>query len=301
MITIVEAQRAPAGPAAMNLLAAPLDLETAPRAVGPFAVVAHHKMAAVAAGALPVDADVRPHPHIGLTAITYVLEGAITHRDSLGNRCELVAGDLGVTVAGRGVVHSERFERLRLLGGALDLVQLLLALPDGAEDVEGSFYRVAAGAAPTTAASGAIARWLLPTPPEVPAALPRATPTLLADVTAERDVTWSIPEVPERAIYILAGEVELGGHRARAGQVAVVGRGEVAVRSLEPARFLAFGGAPVGPRYSWWNYLHSSLDRIEAAKAEWRAGQVKLPVGDTESFTPAPPDDGRPLRRLNAP
>ncbi len=300
MITIIEAQRFPAGPTATSVLAAPLDLEASPRSVGPFAVVVHYRMAASPPGALPVDADVRPHPHVGLAAISCVIEGAITHRDSLGSRCELGAGDIGVTVAGRGVVHSERFERIRLLGGALDLFQLLLALPDGAEDVEPSFVRRPSGEMPISGGAGATTRWLLPAPPELPAALPMTTPILLADVTLDRGAAWSLPDVPERAVYVWAGEVEVGGTVARAGHVAVIGPGDVEARALEPTRLLAFGGAPVGPRYSWWNYLHSSLERIEAARAEWRQGRVELPPGDTESFTPAPPDDGRPLRLLNA-
>jgi hypothetical protein len=299
VLRIIDAQRSVAGPGT-NVLAAPLDLDTAPRSVGPFAVVAHHATAAIPAGALPVDADVRPHPHIGLAAISYILEGAITHRDSLGNRCELVAGDIGVTVAGRGVVHSERLERIRLLGGAMDMFQLLLALPDGAEDVEPSFFRRASSEMPVAQGAGAATRWLLPEPPGLPTGLPAATPILLADVSLERGASSSLPYVPERALYVWAGEIEIGGQRVGAGQLAVAGAGDLAIRAIEPARLLAFGGTPVGARYSWWNYIHSSLERIEAAKAEWRAGRVELPRGDTESFTPAPADDGRPLRRLNA-
>ena len=122
---------------------------------------------------------------------------------------------------------------------------------------------------------------------------------LLADVALESNARWSPPEVPERALYVREGEVEVGASRVRAGQVAIVGPGEATVRALAAARVLAFGGTGVGARYLWWNYIHSSLERIEAAKTEWRQGRVKLPDGDTESFTPCPPDDGRPLMRLN--
>jgi redox-sensitive bicupin YhaK (pirin superfamily) len=300
MIRIVDTQRMPLGPNAMQALVAPVDLETAPTSVGPFAVVAHMRMEAIPPGALPVDADVRPHPHIGLAAISYAVEGAITHRDSLGNRSELVTGDLGVTIAGRGVVHSERFERLRVLGGAFEMFQLLLALPDGAEDGEPSFFRRASAEVPVVTGAGATTRWLLPAPPELPAGLPTTTPILLADVTLERGATWTVPHVPARAIYVWSGEIHVGASRVGAGQLALVEPGDAAAVADGPVRLLAFGGTNVGPRYSWWNYIHSSLERIEAAKAEWRQGRVKLPPGDTESFTPAPPDDGRPLRLLNA-
>ena len=108
MIPVHDAKRLPGPPGSSTVLAAPIDPGGAPRTVGPFALVVHARMPVSAPGALPVDADVRPHPHIGLTAISYLLDGAITHRDSLGNRRELRTGDLGGTVSGRGVVHSER-------------------------------------------------------------------------------------------------------------------------------------------------------------------------------------------------
>ena len=107
--------------------------------------------------------------------------------------------------------------------------------------------------------------------------------------------------MPERALYVREGEIEVRASRVRAGQVAVVGPGEASVRALASARVFAFGGSGVGARYLWWNYLHSSLERIEAAKTEWRQGRVSLPAGDTESFTQCPPDEGRPLWRLNQP
>ena len=299
MVTVVDAKRLPGPPGGVNVLAAPIDPEGAPRTVGPFAVVAHIKLPMSPPGAVPVDADVRPHPHIGLTAVSYVLDGAVTHRDSLGNRRELRAGDVGGTVSGRGVVHSERFERNRLLGGAFEMFQLLLALPDGHEEVEPSFFHRAHEELPTSSAGGTTVRWLFPTPPEAPAGVPITTPILLADVTLESNARWSLPDVAERALYVCEGEVEVDTSRVRAGQVVILEPGAASVRAIESARLLAFGGSAVGPRYLWWNYLHSSIERIEAAKAEWRQGKVKLPNGDTESFTPCPPDDGRPLVRLN--
>lgn len=299
MITVLDAKKLPGPPGSANLLPAPIGPEDAPRAVGPFAVVVHTKTAALPPGALPVDADVRPHPHIGLTAISYVVDGAITHRDSLGHRRELRAGDVGGTVSGRGVVHSERFERIRLLGGPFEMFQLLLALPDGSEDVEPSFFFRSHEESSTSDAEGRAVRWLFPSPPEAPAGMPTTTPLLLADVALDASAHWSPPEVPERALYVWGGEIELGGSVVRAGQVAILAPGPAAVRSPGSARLLAFGGTAVGARYLWWNYIHSSLERIETAKAEWRQGRVKLPDGDTESFTPCPPDDGRPLRRLN--
>lgn len=301
MITVVDAKKPPAPHGSSNALAAPLGPEGALRTVGPFAMVAHHQAPATEPGSLPVDADVRPHPHIGLTAISYILEGSITHRDSLGNRCELHAGDVGATVAGRGVVHSERLERNRLMGSALEMFQLLLALPDGYEEVEPTFFLRRQAELPLVASEGATVRWLFPTPPQAPVGMPATTPLLLADVALVRDARWAVPEVPERALYVLRGEVEVGKARVRAGQVALAEPEELFVRAVDSARLLAFGGTGIGARYMWWNYIHSSLEHIEAAKAAWRQGRVRLPNGDTESFTPCPADDGRPLLRLNRP
>lgn len=298
-ITVLDPKKMPGPLGSTNVLAAPIDFDGAARTVGPFAIVAHAVSPATAPGALRVDADVRPHPHIGLVAITYLLDGAVTHRDSLGNRCELRAGDIGVTISGRGAVHSERFERQRLLGGGLELFQLLLAMPDGAEDGEPSFFHRSAAELGTVSSGGAHVAWLFPAPPALPTGMPWTTPILLADVTLEYSARWSPPDAPARALYVREGELAIGDARVRAGQVALVEPGDVSIRALANARVLAFGGAIVGERYFWWNFIHSSLERIEAAKKEWREGKTKLPDGDTESFTPCPPDDGRPLRVLN--
>ena len=298
MSTVVDAKKWP-GHVGSSTLAAPVGPEDAPRTVGPFAVVVHVEMPDTPPGSLPVDLDVRPHPHIGLTAISYVLEGAVTHRDSQGVRREITSGDIGITLSGKGIVHSERFERKRLLGGAFEMFQLLLALPDGAEDMDAAFLYRAASEIPVAQSDGVKVKWCFPSPPEVPAGVGFGAPVLLADITIEPNATWTVPEVPERALYVMRGQIEAGDAKAMAGQVLHLSAGAADVHALEPSRIIAFGGTNVGERYFWWNYIHSSLERIEAAKAEWRASRVKLPDGDTESFTPCPPDDGRPLRVLN--
>jgi redox-sensitive bicupin YhaK (pirin superfamily) len=281
-------------------LAAPLGTEREPRTLGPFAVIAHSLPLHVEPGALPPDFDVRAHPHIGLAAITYLLDGHVTHRDSLGSRDEIGPGGMSYMIAGKGVVHSERFERVRLLGGRIQLLQILLALPDGAEEAEPAFHSVEASRVPRTAEHGAAIHWLAggPTPEADPVRFPG--PMFLCDVHLEPGARYRPPEgLQERAVYVLSGAIEAGSARAGAQQVAVLAPGAALAAGTEGARILAFGGEPVGPRYMWWNFIHSSLERLEAAKAEWRAGKTALPPGDTESFIPAPPDDGRPLLRLN--
>jgi redox-sensitive bicupin YhaK (pirin superfamily) len=278
MITVLDAKRGRGG-----AQAAPVGPEDRPRTIGPFALVGHIMRMEIPPGTLPVDMDVRAHPHIGLAAISYVLDGSITHRDNLGNRREIGPGAIGYMIAGRGVVHSERFERLRVLGGAFEMFQILMGLPDGSEEMEPSFAYV-----------------------EVPEVEGRRTlhaavdfpgPLLLDDVRLAAGARYELPAVAERAVYVLSGDVAADGALVRAQQIAL---GPTAIVATTAARVLAFGGDPLGPRFMWWNYIDSSLARIEAAKAAWRAERVPRPAGDTESFTPAPPDDGRPLVRLNA-
>lgn len=279
-------------------LAAPRQQEGALRTIGPFAVIAHSLPLATEPGALPPDFDVRPHPHIGLSAMTYLIDGHVTHRDSLGSRQEIGPGGMNYMIAGRGVVHSERFERLRLLGGKLELVQILMVLPDGEEETEPSFSTIDAARVPQVIEDGATVRWLAGGSASTLVRFP--TPLVLCDVQLEPGGTYRPPVgFAERAVYVLHGSIEAGGSRIGTQQVGLLSPEAAVFTCREPTRVIAFGGEPPGPRYMWWNFIHSSLERLEAAKAEWRAGKSPLPPGDTESFTPAPPDDGRPLLRLN--
>ena len=205
-------------------------------------------------------------------------------------------------IAGRGVVHSERFDRLRTLGGTLHMLQILLALPDGAEETEPSFVHVHGDRMPETREAGARIRRLADTDDAANDAVTFPAPMFVHDVRLEEGGRYRPPAgQAERAVYVLSGAVAAGAERVGSQQTALLSEGtDIEMAAVAPSRLLAFGGAPVGPRYMWWNFIHSSLDVLEAAKAAWRAGDTKLPPGDTESFTPAPPDDGRPLHRLNA-
>lgn len=180
--------------------------------------------------------------------------------------------------------------------GKLELLQILLALPDGAEEMEPSFAHVEADQVPEVRQDGAIVRRLAGDA----TSLPFPGPMFLHDVQLEAGGGYALPaEMQQRAIYVVAGEVEVDGTRVRERQTATIGRAPARVTAAGAARVVAFGGAPVGPRYVWWNFVHSSFARIEEARAEWRAGRTPLPPGDTESFTPAPPDQGRALMCLN--
>jgi redox-sensitive bicupin YhaK (pirin superfamily) len=297
--TVIDSPRHAAG-LIESALGAPIHSSGGMRTVGPFVVIAHVLPLEVEPWALPPDFDVRPHPHIGLVAISYMLDGYITHRDSLGSHHEIGPGGVNYMFAGRGVVHSERFERLRLHGGKLQMLQILLALPDGHEESEPRF--ISTHAAPETIEGGAAIRYLGSAPERANAGVLFPAAVLLCDVTLEAGGRYPVPEgFAERAVYVLEGIVEVDGTPVGPQKTGTLAPGPAIITGVQPARVLVFGGEPVGPRYMWWNFIHSSLERLEAAKSEWRAGGVLLPPGDTEAFAPAPPDDGRPLSRLNTP
>ena len=299
-VTIENARRMGKPPFGATL-AVPIGPDDRLRTIGPIAALGLHAPHDWPAQALPPDADFRPHPHIGLAAITYVLHGHMTHRDSLGSRQEVGAGGLNCLIAGRGVVHSERFERTRVLGGTQSHMQILVALPDGREDLYPSFTHVAADRVPQTTHDGVTTRALVDSTPGATSALDLPMSVFVHDVQLALGARYPVPMgFDARAIYVLSGAIELAGQRVEAHQTAVLGEGAASAIALEDARVIAFGGERVGPRYMWWNFLHSSLERLDEAKAAWRQGKMTLPPGDTESFAPAPPDDGRPLRRFNA-
>lgn len=273
---------------------APVGPEDTPRMIGPFATLVHVVMASAPPGGLPVDVDVRPHPHIGLAALTLVLDGHITHRDSLGNVCEIGPGGVGYTYAsGPGIVHSERFDRLRVLGGSYAQLQILLALPDASLDDPPRYEHLPEIAFEERA--GVVTRRVV----DAGGPIRFPSPCFLHDIDLAPGARHLVDRTePERALYVIEGEVEVDGVTVGARRAAVLAPGEAAaVTARSAARVIVYGGAPVGPRYMWWNYIHPSLDAIERARAAWRTGAVKLPPGDTESFTPAPPDEGRPLLR----
>ncbi|MBZ0232165.1 MAG: pirin family protein, partial [Deltaproteobacteria bacterium] len=216
--SLVDARQFAAG-AIRTALAAPVGPDDAPRTIGPFAVVAHALPLASPPGELPPDFDVRPHPHIGLAAVTCMLEGHTTHRDSLGSRQEVGPGGVNFMIAGRGVVHSERFERLRTLGGTLELLQILLALPDGHEELEPRFVHVAPADVPRSSEGGALVRRLAGDD----TALPFPTPVFLHVVQLEPGARYLPPAAHrERAVYVVSGAIAIDGSPVRAQQTALL-------------------------------------------------------------------------------
>lgn len=259
------------------------------RLVGPFIFFDRMGPAILRAGQA---VDVRPHPHIGLSTVTYLFDGKIRHRDSLGTEMVIEPGDVNLMTAGRGIVHSERSpEELR--GGPLSLsgLQTWLALPDAAEEVAPQFENTGRGELPEGEGDGAAFRVVIGELHGARSPVRTTSETLYADIRLEAGGRFQIPPTAEeRAIYILDGEVDIAGDRFPSDRLLVLRAGdEIVVNSERSAHFMLFGGASLGSRrYIWWNFVSSSKERIEQAKEEWRTGRFDIVPGDEEEFIPLP-------------
>jgi redox-sensitive bicupin YhaK (pirin superfamily) len=293
--------RFPAG-GFQNIIAAPVAPDGKMRAIGPFVGIAHAQPTLLAPGALPLDDDVRPHPHIGIAALSYLFDGAMTHRDSLGVTQVIEPGAVNWMVAGRGVVHSERYEALRRGGGRMHGLQIWVALPEAHEGDEPSFHHYSAVEAPDFEGDGVRGRLLAGAADGLVSPVSVRSPLYLTDVRLDESAAFAAPKAHrERALYVISGSLDCGGRLVEAGQTIVFTPGSDAqARALRAAHVLSFGGDPIGRRFLWWNFVSSAKDRIEAAKAGWREGRFALPPDDALDFTPLPADHERPLIELNA-
>ncbi|MGX8009219.1 pirin family protein [Mesorhizobium sp. ORM8.1] len=259
------------------------------RLVGPFIFFDRMGPAILRAGhAL----DVRPHPHIGLSTVTYLFDGKIRHRDSLGTEMVIQPGDVNLMTAGRGIVHSERTpEELRGAPMSVSGLQTWLALPDGKEEVAPVFENTSAIRLPEVDAEGVSGRVVIGEFSGLRSPVATASDTLYADLSLAAGASVKIPaDAEERAIYTLEGEVSIAGDRFPAERLLVFKPGEeIVVSSERGAHFMLFGGASLGSkRYIWWNFVSSSKERIEQAKQEWKTGRFDIVPGDEEEFIPLP-------------
>lgn len=264
------------------------------RMVGPFIFLDHMGPAAFAPGSEAI--DVRPHPHIGLSTLSYLFEGEMTHRDSTGAHNIIVPGEVNWMTAGKGVVHSERTEPERkAAGGKLHGMQAWIALPLENEDDDPSFSHHAGSDLPAYEQDGLFARLVAGEAYGARANVPVSSPLFYVHWEMRQGVRAAPPKgkgdggYSERALYVASGAVEIGDQRLSAGQLAVLEpHAEPVVTALEASTVMILGGEPVGRRLIWWNFVASTQDRMEAAKADWKAGRMKLPVGDDEEFIPLP-------------
>jgi redox-sensitive bicupin YhaK (pirin superfamily) len=244
--------------------------------------------------------DVRPHPHINLATLTYLFEGEILHRDSLGTEQAIEPGAVNWMRAGRGIVHSERTaEQRRRNGQRLFGIQTWMALPEDREEDDPAFLHHGTEALPLIEADGVTARLIAGSALGKTSPLKTASETLYADVQLAQGRSMPIdPAYEERALYTISGEIEVAGNSFAPAQLLVLRPGDaITVKARSDARFMLFGGAPMdGPRYIWWNFVSSRRERIEAAKEEWARGRFDTVPGDEADFIPLPQDKTAPRR-----
>jgi len=236
--------------------------------------------------------DVRPHPHIGLATLTFLFDGEIMHRDSLGTAQPIRAGEVNWMTAGRGIVHSERTAPERRTGGErLHGLQCWVAMPARNEESAPGFAHHGQSDLPTVSADGANVRIVVGGLLGQRSPVATLSDTLFADATLAPGATLPFDaDTEERALYIVSGEVEISGDRFAAGQLLMLRPGDpITVSATSEARIVLVGGAAMeGPRYIWWNFVSSRKERIEQAKAEWKERRFDTVPGDETEFIPLP-------------
>jgi redox-sensitive bicupin YhaK (pirin superfamily) len=259
------------------------------RLVGPFIFFDHMGPAVLAPGD---GLDVPPHPHIGLATVTYLFEGEIIHRDSLGSNQPIRPGDINWMTAGRGIVHSERTgPELRRTGSRVHGIQLWVALPLAHEETDPQFHHHAASALPSLDVPGSRIRVLAGSAYGERSPVLTFSDMLYVDVAMRSGSDIAVPdEYSERAAYIVDGTVECGTLRAESGRMLVFESGAaVRLHATVDARIVLLGGAPIeGERHIWWNFVSSSTARIEQAKRDWKEGRFPKVTGDEIEFVPLP-------------
>lgn len=233
--------------------------------------------------------DVRPHPHIGLSTVTYLYSGAMTHRDSLGFKQEIQPGAVNWMTAGSGITHSERLEYARMHGALMHGIQAWVALPKEDEEIAPGFWHHPAESLPVWSEPGLKGRLIAGTAEGMNAGVEVRSPLFYMHWDMQPGARRLVPsEHTERAVYVATGSADVAGQRVEAGQMAVLGKGDVPVIAQEASTVMVLGGEPIGERYIFWNFVSSSKERLEQAKEDWKQGRMKLPDGDTEEFTPLP-------------
>lgn len=259
------------------------------RMVGPFVFFDHAGPVTLPPEAVR-GADVRPHPHIGLSTVSYLLSGEIMHRDSLGVVQRIRPGEVNWMTAGRGISHSERFEHpASFAGGGLELMQFWVALPEADEQCEPAFTHYGGEALPLIESPGLRCRVLAGELMGQRSAVRTASPLFCAHVDLHAGMGFALDGIyPEQAVYVARGAVSHQGQTATAGQLLVFDQAADTVLAEQDSVLMVFGGEPVGPRHIFWNFVSSQPERIEQAKADWRAGRFALPPDDHDEWIPLP-------------
>ncbi len=267
------------------------------RMVGPFIFMDH---------AGPVESqppqastlDVLPHPHIGLSTVSYLFGGKVTHRDSLGVEQIIQPGEVNWMTAGRGISHSERFEDpAALAGGELEMIQTWVALPEKEEESDPSFMNYKQEELPVFTDTGVWMRLIAGDAYGLKSKVHTHSPLFYLHVVLTKGAHFSLPhEYAERAVYIVKGALSVNGNRYEQGKMLVFDKPapEPLLIAEENSTLMLLGGEPVGERFIWWNFVSSRKERIEQAKEDWKQGRIILPPNDNEAFIPLPDDRSHP-------
>jgi redox-sensitive bicupin YhaK (pirin superfamily) len=259
------------------------------RMIGPFIFFDHMGPVDLPKG-FPRTADVLPHPHIGLSTVTYLFAGEIVHRDSVGMEQAIRPGEMNWMIAGSGITHSERFEKARREGGPIHAIQSWVALPNGQEEIPPAFVHHESDDLPVHSDSGVWLRLLAGEAFGLRAAVKTHSPLFYVHVALERGARISLPDdYPERAFFLVSGGVEVDDRTIAPGHLVVLGaEAQSVIEATSPSVLMLLGGASVGHRFIDWNFVSSSRERIEQARADWRSGRMKLPDLDNQEFVPLP-------------
>src|SRR4051812_40403312 len=273
------------------------------RMVGPFIFMDHAGPVAIQPGKA-MNMDVLPHPHIGLSTVSYLFGGQVTHGDSLGVEQIIRPGEVNWMTAGKGIAHSERFEDpAALAGGNLEMIQTWVALPEKDEEAMPSFDNYKPEVLPTFTDTGVWMRLIAGNAFGLKSNVKTHSPLFYLHVVLEKGARFGLPkEHAERGFYIAKGSVEVSGKTYTAGQMLVFTKGvDPIIISKEPSMLMLLGGEPFGERFIWWNFVSSRKERIEQAKSDWKEGRILLPPTDNLEFVPLPNDKSRPAGAAPSP
>lgn len=260
------------------------------RMVGPWIFVDHAGPVTLAPENMQ-GADVRPHPHIGLSTVSYLLGGQVHHRDSLGVHQIIVPGDVNWMTAGRGITHSERFTYPEsFAGGGLELMQLWVALPEADEETDPTFTHYPAADLPVREAEDVWMRLIAGSAYGMTSPVRTHSPLFYLHTEWQAGASKALPGgYSEQAVYVAHGEIEHAGQTYVPGQLLVFGDdADAMITAREESTLMIFGGEPLGERHVFWNFVSSRKERIEQAKADWQAGLMPLPPGDDQEWIPLP-------------
>ncbi|SFW99067.1 pirin family protein [Marinospirillum alkaliphilum] len=234
--------------------------------------------------------NVRPHPHIGIATVTYLFEGEVLHRDSVGSLQTIQPGDINLMVAGKGITHSER-ERPETTQQPHHLhgLQLWLALPEQDEETEPAFFHYPAATLPALDVQGVAVRVMIGSAYGVTSPVQTFATTLYVEAALKKGQQLVLPQARERAVYVVQGRVKVDDNELTAHSLAVCSeQPDITLEALEASRIALIGGDPVGHRFIEWNFVSSRKERIEQAKADWQDGRFPLVAGDELEFIPLP-------------